>query len=189
MLRLGLLQQRQNCTKAFPDMKDFFEDGFFEFAKANSNYVSLERWNDSSAVGASADLPRSRAWCMDFFHRNGKFDEMISTIFDEQQNFRLLQEMVEKKKGSRGVVGIGLSDTRPAYVAHIAPGSPAATAGIKEGDFIIRLNDAPVMSAKKFALEIGAMEPGTQVTIVVRRTFEILSFRLGVTRVDALATE
>ena len=96
--------------------------------------------------------------------------------------------MIEKRKGSRGAVGIGLSDTREAYVAHIAAGSPAATAGIKEGDFIVQLNDAPVKSAKKFSLDIGAMEPGTQVTIVVRRTFEVLSFRLGVTRVDALAT-
>jgi serine protease Do len=76
---------------------------------------------------------------------------------------------------------LGLKTAEGALVDEARPGSPAAKAGIETGDVIRAVNDATVKSADDLARRIGAMTPGTQVTVNVLRNGEqkTLTLTLG----------
>jgi len=54
-------------------------------------------------------------------------------------------------------------------LAGVAPGSPAATAGMREGDVIIQLADKKISNIEDLTDALGAHKPTDQVTIVVQR--------------------
>ncbi|HSE61698.1 MAG TPA: trypsin-like peptidase domain-containing protein [Candidatus Saccharimonadales bacterium] len=51
----------------------------------------------------------------------------------------------------------------------VALGSPAAQAGLKEGDIITKINDKPVAQGAGLVTQLSQFKPGTQVTLVVIR--------------------
>lgn len=63
----------------------------------------------------------------------------------------------------------GLSDTQGALVAEVDAGSPAADAGLLEGDVIVRIGDHPVNSAGDLVNDVASKAPGDQVRVVFRR--------------------
>lgn len=65
--------------------------------------------------------------------------------------------------------GLGLPDSRGALVNQIVPDSAAAKAGVKIGDVIRTVNGAPVNSWSDLPPLIGAMAPGSRVTLGVIR--------------------
>ncbi len=78
--------------------------------------------------------------------------------------------------GERRVVGVYLGII-PEYsrsvdgvlLAGVAPGSPAAAAGLREGDVIIQLADKKISNIEDLTDTLGAYKPADQVTIMVQR--------------------
>jgi serine peptidase DegS len=94
---------------------------------------------------------------------------------------RVLQQIVEYGTVRRGWMGATFSDLRPTAqpdgtaarqginVKEVARGGPAWTAGIRQGDIILRLDGEPVDDTNQFLLEIAQREPGSQVELEVFR--------------------
>ena len=64
---------------------------------------------------------------------------------------------------------MGLADTRGALVNIVQPGSPAQKAGIERMDVIRSINDQPINEFSDLPPIIGAMAPGTKVSIELVR--------------------
>ena len=68
---------------------------------------------------------------------------------------------------------LNLPPQRGALVAQVVPRSPAASAGIGEGDVITGFQDAPVQSPNELTRRVGGTPPGTMVALrIVRRDGE-----------------
>ena len=66
-----------------------------------------------------------------------------------------------------------LPDQRGAHVIRVAPGSPAATAGLLEDDIIRRIGSVDVLSAQHFLQELASYRPGDVVPLRVWRVESI----------------
>ena len=64
---------------------------------------------------------------------------------------------------------LGLSDQHGALVSGVEPGSPAAKAGLKQGDVVVALNGTPVTDANLLRNRVAASTPGTSVALEVLR--------------------
>jgi S1-C subfamily serine protease len=64
---------------------------------------------------------------------------------------------------------LGLKDVRGVLVGSVDPNGPAASAGLKTGDVILKLNGHDVDSANELRNHIAAMKPGTEVTLTTSR--------------------
>jgi Do/DeqQ family serine protease len=77
---------------------------------------------------------------------------------------------------------LGLDRIEGAIVSQVEDGSPAAAAGLRQGDVIVKLNGRDVSDSNGLRNEIAAMEPGTRAALTVLRD--------GQTRtLDATVTE
>ncbi|HEX6768864.1 MAG TPA: PDZ domain-containing protein, partial [Candidatus Binatia bacterium] len=54
-------------------------------------------------------------------------------------------------------------------LAGVAPGSPAASAGLREGDVIVQLADTRISNIEDLTDALGTHKPAAQVTIIVKR--------------------
>jgi len=63
----------------------------------------------------------------------------------------------------------GLSQTEGALVADVTPDSPAAHAGMRRGDVIVRWNDRPVRHSRELPTLVAGTPPGTTVSATVLR--------------------
>lgn len=61
----------------------------------------------------------------------------------------------------------GLTSDEGAYVAEVVPDSPAAQAGIVEGDIITGFNGKAVVSSSDLMLDVRGEQPGSEVTLTV----------------------
>jgi hypothetical protein len=57
-------------------------------------------------------------------------------------------------------------------VSGLVPDSPAAKAGLREGDVIVRIDDAAVGNLQEFANLLRTLSPGQRVAVVLRRGAE-----------------
>jgi S1-C subfamily serine protease len=64
---------------------------------------------------------------------------------------------------------LGVKTTDGALVLGVAPGSPAAAAGVRPGDVIVRLDSTDVHNVGDLDTALRAKKPGDQVTLVVVR--------------------
>ena len=62
-------------------------------------------------------------------------------------------------------------------VGYVEPGMPAAKAGLKEGDRIVRFNGVPVVSRTQL-IELVAKSEGKESTIIVDRNGQLLTFKI-----------
>jgi serine protease Do len=77
------------------------------------------------------------------------------------------------------IIGIsGSDDERGCLVESIAPDLPAARAGMKPGDVIVRLNDEPISSLASLQRSLAAVQPGNVVTLQVVRDGQTLTLEL-----------
>jgi len=85
-------------------------------------------------------------------------------------------------KVSHGYMGIGISDVTPensrffdlsksegALVTQVEPDSPAAKAGLKNGDVIVGLDGKPVPDSGELQVQVGQKQPGTTVHLDIMR--------------------
>jgi serine protease DegQ len=73
--------------------------------------------------------------------------------------------------------GLGAEAHRGALVSAVEPDSPAATAGLREGDVILRLNDHPVTSAADVRNRFGLLRVGARVQLEVLRNGKPLTLK------------
>jgi serine protease Do len=112
-------------------------------------------------------------------------------------------QLLQHGKVTRGRLGVtiqavtqGLADSfgldKPtgALVSTVEPGSAAASAGLRSGDVILKLNDKDVADAGQLPAEVAAMKPGTSVKLEVlhkgaRRNINVTLGELKDTQVAA----
>ncbi len=70
---------------------------------------------------------------------------------------------------SDGTASISGAKQQAAIVGAVSSGTPAASAGLKDGDAIIALNGQPVGSGDSLVGQVRALQPGTSVTLTVVR--------------------
>ena len=63
----------------------------------------------------------------------------------------------------------GFTDLRGIYIDDVVEGGPAAVAGIKAGDVIIRIDNNPVNGKAELMEFIGQKNPGDKATVIVQR--------------------
>jgi len=63
-----------------------------------------------------------------------------------------------------------LTNSQGALVASVAPGSPAATAGLRAGEVITAINGTAVSGPSQLVARIAALKPGDRITLTVKRT-------------------
>jgi len=86
---------------------------------------------------------------------------------------QVADDLVQGRKPTPGFLGV--SGTTPAtgepgaLVTEVIPDTPAAEAGLRQGDLITSIEGAPIQSMVELAGEVRATDPGTTVTMQVRR--------------------
>jgi len=88
----------------------------------------------------------------------------------------------------RAVLGVRLGEENDSTVkVHgVMKGSPAAKAGLKEGDVITKLNGKPTGSRDQFIETVGKMKPGKRIKLVYQRDGKMLNIRVKLARLGDL---
>ncbi|MBM3192458.1 MAG: PDZ domain-containing protein, partial [Chlamydiae bacterium] len=73
---------------------------------------------------------------------------------------------------------LGLDKTEGALVADIVQDSPAAKAGVEQGDIILEINDTPVKSPSSIKNDVMLNEPGTIVKLKINRKGKIMIIKV-----------
>lgn len=96
-------------------------------------------------------------------------------------------ELIETGKVRRGYLGVSISDLNPdmaeafglkttqgALVENIQEETPAARAGLKRGDVIVKIDNYEVESVADLRLKVASMRPGSEVQVTILREGEEL---------------
>jgi serine protease Do len=74
---------------------------------------------------------------------------------------------------------LGMPDTGGLLVLEVRRNSPAAKAGVRKGDVIVKLDDQPVSDTRQFQSTIGTSEIGSQHTLTLLRDGETLTMQVA----------
>ena len=102
-------------------------------------------------------------------------------------------ELIQHGKVNHGYLGIAMNDVTPdnahffnlkdasgAIVAQVTPDSPAAHAGLQQGDVIVSLNGQPMVNAGALQVAVSEVGPGTAITLGVIRNGQPTTVHLTV---------
>jgi Do/DeqQ family serine protease len=94
----------------------------------------------------------------------------------------VMQQLIDNGNVRRGRLGVavqpltsdlasslGLKETRGVIVRQVEKGSPAESAGIREGDVILAFNSTPVNDTNSLRNQVAGTQPGTEVTLTIFR--------------------
>jgi serine protease Do len=108
--------------------------------------------------------------------RNGKPMSVTVTLgrlTDEEEGApvetRLELGMSLETLTSDKAAAMGLSGTEGVIVSQVAPGSPAAEAGIRLGDVIVEVDKNPVGNVEDFEAAVAKFNPGDTMLLLVKR--------------------
>ena len=79
---------------------------------------------------------------------------------------------------------LGLSDWRGVVINTVAPNSPAARAGMRQGDVIVAFNGAPVTDGNSLRNHVASTLPGTAVGFTVLRNQHELKIQVILTEIE-----
>lgn len=103
-------------------------------------------------------------------------------------------KVIQDKKAYHGITLIAdVLDRTPPYIEDIAPGSPAAQAGLHINDLLIfirhprqdvpeEMDERVISSCKTFKDVTAPLAPGTRISVIVRRDGQLLTFDLTLGR-------
>ena len=82
---------------------------------------------------------------------------------------RIATELVNTGQATQAVIGVSVQDGLPrgATLAQVAPGSPAAAAGLASGEVVTRVGDRIIEDANAFVAAVQSSPPGAVVTLTV----------------------
>jgi serine protease DegS len=84
---------------------------------------------------------------------------------------------------ARGYLGAKLEEKREGLtVDYVAPGSPADSCGMREGDILVKVDGLPVRTAEEVISRIGEMSPGDQLRLTVQRGAQTLNLKATIGR-------
>ena len=91
----------------------------------------------------------------------------------------LLRKQASGEERKEGYLGVGLTDRtdggQGAVIANVQPDSPAAKAGVKEGDVVLAINDEPIAGRAGMIAIVRDALPGETITMKLERGKEILT--------------
>lgn len=130
------------------------------------------------------------------FTRSGGFMGLSFAIpIDVAMN--VVEQLKEKGSVSRGWLGVliqkvdrdlaesfGLKKPAGALVTRVYPDSPAAAAGLKEGDIILEFDDRHIDLSSELPHIVGRTKAGSEVEVVVVRDGERMSLDVTVGKLD-----
>ena len=91
-----------------------------------------------------------------------------------------LREQANGEPREEGFLGVTLADRtdggQGAIIATVEDDTPAAAAGLLEGDIVIEIDDAPIEGLAGLVAAIRDLEPGDETEIVVLREGELMDF-------------
>jgi len=95
----------------------------------------------------------------------------------------LVGKQPEEELFPRGYVGLELAADGPdgVRVARVEPGSPAAKAGVRDGDRLIRVGGRGVSGVKDARAAVAGLKPGDAVSLTVRRAGDPAEVSLNAT--------
>ena len=87
--------------------------------------------------------------------------------------------------------GNGKGRTRGAFVRQVVPGAPGEKAGIQPGDVVLSVNGRAVEGAVDLRRTLGAIKPGTAVTLQINRRGKVIEVKTTLAEVapQTVATE
>jgi serine protease Do len=94
----------------------------------------------------------------------------------------VMNQLIAKGKVQRGMLGagiqtvtsdlatgLGLKEMRGVAINSVTPGGPAAAAGLKSGDVVLKLNGKDVNDANTLRNEVADLQPGGMATLTIVR--------------------
>jgi serine protease Do len=135
---------------------------------------------DGELVGLNTSVIRSTD--------NGEPVEGIAFAISSKVAQPIAQTIIDQGDYPRAYLGIAHQDITPdasavgdlpvdhgALVGRVSPGTPAAQAGIEEGDIILAMSDIRLDQEMPFLNALGRLQPGQPVTILLDRDGELIS--------------
>lgn len=114
----------------------------------------------------------------------------------------VMESLITEGRVARGYLGIGgstvdrtmasalgLESARGVIIGEVLPDTPAANAGLREGDVIVSLDGENVSAYRDFQVAIGSKKPGDEIALEIIREGEEMEFEVELTeRPDQLAS-
>jgi len=97
----------------------------------------------------------------------------------------LLRKQANGEKREQGYLGVGLTDRtdggQGAVIANVEADSPAAKAGVKEGDVVLAINDEPIAGRAGMIAIVRDAVPNETITMKIERGKELLTLKATLT--------
>ena len=157
--------------------------GILSDVKGYENFIQTDAAiNPGNSGGALIDIDgRLIGINTAILSRNGGF-QGVGLAVPANLVSQVAEGLAKNGKVVRGFLGVSVQDITPsladsfslknragALVAEVTPDSPAAKAGLKEGDVITSVNGESVTDSNKLTFTVSAVAPGTKISLDVLR--------------------
>ena len=124
---------------------------------------------------------------------DGETPEGIGFAIPFQLATKIMDKLIRDGRVIRGYIGISGREIAPLHtqssaldqiqgivVIDVAPGGPAAQAGIQVNDVIITVNGKPAISALETMDQVAEIRPGSEIPVVVMRDDKKITLKVTV---------